>query len=100
MRGLLLCTLAMALAAAAAACGGDACDSPSRLVFSYSCEPQASTANACAGGPMVGGVQHDADKNYPVGCFAGHPACVDGETVIDECECISGFAGHTWACKQ
>ena len=82
-----------------AGCTGDHCDP--LPAFAYSCEPQADTTNACVGGPMLDGVQHDADKNYPVGCVAGASTCVDGDVEpAHDCECIAGFAGNTWACSR
>jgi hypothetical protein len=80
-----------------AGCSDDSCGASNDVA--YTCEPQATTANACEGGPMIDGVQHDADKNYALGCFAGVPVCVDGKPVIDDCECIAGFSGNTWVCN-
>jgi hypothetical protein len=80
------------------ACGGGDCETPPD--FGYDCEPQTDTANACVGGPMINGVQHDADKNFPISCHAGARTCVDGdERIAQQCECLSGFAGVTWACS-
>ncbi len=81
-----------------AGCGGGNCEPAPD--FGYDCEPQADAANACVGGPMIDGVQHDADDNFPIGCHAGARTCVDGdEQIAQRCECISGFAGNTWACS-
>jgi hypothetical protein len=88
----------LALALLLVGCADDSCEATNDVA--YTCEPQATTANACEGGPMIDGVQHDADKNYPLGCFAGAPVCVNGKPVIDDCECIAGFSGNTWVCTQ
>ena len=81
-----------------AACGGGNCETPPD--FGYDCEPQADPANACVGGPTINGTPHDADKNFPIGCHAGPRTCVDGdEQIAPQCECLSGFAGVTWACS-
>ncbi len=82
----------------AVGCGSDTCEpTPS---FGYDCEAQADPTNTCTGGPTIDGTQHDADKNFPIGCHAGARTCVDGdEQIAEQCECISGFAGNTWACS-
>jgi hypothetical protein len=86
-------------AGALGGCASDSCTAPP--AFAYSCEPQADTANACVGGPMLGGTQHDADKNYPVGCFAGAGQCVDGEVEpVHTCHCIVGIQFNDWVCSQ
>ncbi len=83
-----------------AGCANDeSCDAS--VTFAYTCEPQAEPANACAGGPMLDGTQHDPDLYYPVGCFAGTATCSgDEQQVAHDCECISGFAGNSWACTR
>ena len=79
-------------------CGGSDCETPPD--FGYDCEPQVDTANACVGGPVINGVPHDADKNFAIGCHAGPRTCVAGvEQIAQQCECLSGFAGVTWACS-
>ncbi len=99
-RALALVLVAVAAALGAAAtpgCSDDACDAS--VTFAYTCEPQTDPTNACAGGPMLDGAQHDPDELYALGCFAGAATCSGGEQqVAHDCECISGFAGPTWAC--
>lgn len=79
------------------ACGGDECETPPDV--GYDCEPQTDSVNACVGGPTIDGVQHDPDRNYPIGCSAGPARCEGGDLVVEpQCECLSGFTGVTWAC--
>ena len=89
--------VALLLALMVAACGGECDPVPD---FGYDCEAQADSANACVGGPVINGVPHNADKNFPIGCHAGPRTCDGGdEQIAQQCECLSGFAGVTWACS-
>lgn len=99
-RGLVLAALVVCALGAASGCASDeACDAS--VTFAYTCEPQTDPANACVGGPMLDGTQHDPDSNYPVGCFAGTATCSGtDQQVAHDCECISGFAGNSWACSR
>lgn len=94
MRGLVLASI---IASMSVACSGSDCEPTPD--FGYDCEPQADATNACVGGPTIGGTAHDADKNFPIGCHAGARTCAGGdEQIAEQCECIAGFAGNTWAC--